>query len=406
MSKVIVIGGGPAGMLAAHTAATMGHEVSLYEQNEKLGKKLYITGKGRCNLTNATDVEGLIGAVIHNPKFMYSSFYTFTNDQTIEFFNERGMATKVERGNRVFPVSDRSSDVIGTMKHACDRAGVDIHLNTKVDKLAHNGKAVMGIYVNKKEIKAEAVIVATGGCSYQMTGSTGDGYKFAAQTGHELVAREPGLVPFNVNESWVKDLQGLSLKNVNFSVYKEGKVFYQEFGEMMFTHFGITGPLILTASSHIGESNLPIRGEIDLKPKLSDTVLDERLLKDFAKYNRKDFVNSLDDLLPKALIPVIVERSGIDPHKKVDQISKEERQGIIQLLKHLDFTISSKRSFKEAIITQGGVKVKDVNPNTMESKKIQGLYFIGEVLDLDAITGGFNLQIAFSTAYLAGISIQ
>ena len=406
MSKVIVIGAGPAGMMAAHTAATMGHEVSIYEKNDKVGKKLYITGKGRCNITNASDVEGLIGAMVHNPKFMYSSFYTFTNEQTVDFFNQRGLETKVERGNRVFPVSDRSSDVVGTMKHACDRAGVQLYLNTKVEKIAHNGKTVMGVYVKKKEVKADAVIIATGGCSYQVTGSTGDGYKFAAQTGHELVAREPGLVPFNVKETWLKGLQGLSLRNVDFSLYQGNKKVYSQFGEMMMTHFGVTGPVVLTASSYVSEDLLPLRGEIDLKPKLSDLVLDERLLKDFSKYNRKDFINSLDDLLPKALIPVIVERSEIDPHKKVDQLTKEERQRIVYLLKHLDFTIESKRNFKEAIITQGGIAVKDVNPNTMESKKIQGLYMIGEVLDLDAVTGGYNLQIAFSTAYLAGISIQ
>lgn len=393
-------------MMAAHTAATMGHEVSLYEQNDKVGKKLYITGKGRCNITNASDVEGLISAMVHNPKFMYSSFYTFTNEQTVDFFNERGLETKVERGNRVFPLSDRSSDVVGTMKNACDRAGVKIHLNTKVDKLAHNGKAVMGIYVNNKIINADAVIVATGGCSYQMTGSTGDGYRFAAQTGHQLVPREPGLVPFNVKETWIKDLQGLSLKNVTFSLYKENQPIYSQFGEMMMTHFGVTGPVVLTAASYVSEKLLPIRGEIDLKPKLTTTVLNKRLLKDFTKYNRKDFINSLDDLLPKALIPVIVERSEIEAHKKVDQITREERQRLVKLLKHLDFTIVSKRSFKEAIITQGGIQVKEVNPNTMASKKIQGLYFVGEVLDLDAVTGGYNLQIAFSTAYLAGISIQ
>lgn len=406
MSKVIVIGGGPAGMMAACTAASAGHEVSLFEQNAKLGKKLYITGKGRCNITNACDVEELIASMVHNPKFMYSSFYTLTNDQTVDFFNERGLETKIERGNRVFPVSDRSSDVINVLRSACINAGVNIHLNTKVDKLAHNGINVLGIYVEGELIPGDAVIVATGGFSYQMTGATGDGYKFAKDTGHHLAPREPGLVPFNVKEQWVKDLQGVSLKNVQFNVTKGDASLYSQFGEMMFTHFGITGPVVLTGASYISEKLMPVIGAVDLKPKLSFAVLDERIQKDFAKYSRKDFINSLEDLLPRALISTVVERSGIEAHKKVDQITKEERQTLVALLKNLDFTLVSKRDFKEAIITQGGVDVKDINPNTMSSKKIDGLYFIGEVLDLDAVTGGFNLQIAFSTAYLAGISIQ
>ncbi len=406
MSKVMVIGGGPAGMMAACTAAAAGHDVSLFEQNAKLGKKLYITGKGRCNITNACDVEDLIGAMVHNPKFMYSSFYTLTNDQTIDFFNERGLATKIERGNRVFPTSDRSSDVIDTLRSACIKAGVNIYLNTKVDKLAHNGKTVMGIYVDGEEIPGDAVIVATGGFSYQMTGATGDGYKFAKETGHRLIGREPGLVPFNVKEKWVKDLQGVSLKNIDFTVTKGDRTLYSQFGEMMFTHFGVTGPVVLTGGSHVSEKHMPVVGAIDLKPKLSFDVLDQRLQKDFAKYSRKDFANSLEDLLPRALITTVVERSGIEPHKKVDQITKDERHNLVAVLKKLDFTIVGKRDFNEAIITQGGVDVKDINPNTMESKKIEGLYFTGEVLDLDAVTGGFNLQIAFSTAYLAGISIQ
>lgn len=406
MSKVIVIGGGPAGMMAAMTAAEQGHQVDLYEKNEKLGKKLYITGKGRCNVTNACEVEELIDAMIHNPKFMYSSFYSYTNEQTRDFFHGQGVLTKVERGNRVFPQSDKSSDIIQAMKKGCIKAGVTLHLNTEVDKLAHNGTAVMGIYVNKKEIRGDAVIIATGGLSYPMTGSTGDGYRFAKQTGHDVTPTEPGLVPFNVKEAWVKELQGVSLKNVGFSLEYKGKVVYSAFGEMMFTHFGVTGPVVLTAASSIPEKKLPLIGAIDLKPKLNHQMLDERLQKDFKKYSRKDYVNSLDDLLPKALIPVIVSRSGIDPHKKVDQITREERQDLAALLKRLSFTIASKRSFKEAIITQGGINIKDVNPNTMESKKVKGLYFVGEVMDLDAVTGGFNLQIAFSTGYLAGISVD
>ena len=406
MSKVIVIGGGPAGMMAATTAAEAGHSVTLYEQNAKLGKKLYITGKGRCNITNACDVEDLISAMVHNDKFMYSSFYTFTNEQAISFFNDRGCPTKVERGNRVFPVSDKSSDVIQTMSRACRKAGVEIKVNTKVDKLAHNGNAVMGIYVEKEEIRADAVIIATGGLSYEITGATGDGYKFAKQTGHSLVAREPGLVPFNVKEEWVKDLQGLSLKNVEFSLYKGSESVYHQFGEMMFTHFGVTGPIVLTGGSSVSAQQMPLKASVDLKPKLSITKLDERLQKDFQKYSRKDYGNSLDDLMPKALIPVIINLSGIDPHKKVDQITRDERLKIVHLLKGLSFTIMGKRGYKEAIITQGGVDVKDIDPGTMASKKMKGLYFAGEVADLDAVTGGFNLQIAYSTGYLAGSSIE
>lgn len=392
-------------MVAARAAAEGGHVVHLYEQNPKLGRKLYITGKGRCNITNACDVEDLIGGVIHNPKFMYSGFYSYTNEQVMAFMADHGVPTKIERGNRVFPVSDKSSDVIRALKNSCDKAGVVTHLNSKVDKLAHNGTAVMGIYVAGQEIRYDKVIVATGGLSYQMTGSTGDGYQMAKQTGHKLVAREPGLVPFNVREQWVKDLQGVSLKNVTFSLFKGTHELTNMFGEMLFTHFGVTGPIVLTSASKVYGQNMPLRASIDLKPKLSEDKLDQRLQKDFAKYSRKDFINSLDDLLPKSLIPVIVDLCGIDPHKKVDQISREERLGLMKVLKSMEMTIDSKRGWNEAIITQGGVSVKDIDPGTMESKKIAGLYFVGEVLDLDAVTGGFNLQIAYSTGYLAGISV-
>lgn len=406
MSKVIVVGAGAAGMMAAKTAADNGHDVHLYEQNAKAGRKIYITGKGRCNVTNDCDIEDLINNMVHNPKFMYSSFYTYSNEQTKDFFESQGVELKVERGNRVFPVSDKSSDIIGALVNACHRAGVTIHYNKKISKLAHNGKSIMGVYIDKQEIKADAVIIATGGCSYPMTGSSGDGYQFAKQTHHRVTKLEPALVPFNVGEQWLKDLQGLSLKNVNLQIYENNKVKYEAFGEMMFTHFGITGPIVLTASSFINEDLLPLKASIDLKPRLSEKQLDERILKDFKKYNQKDYINSLDDLLPKALIPIIIEKSGIEARKKVDQITKEERQKLVTTLKGLNFKLLSKRSFKEAIITQGGVHVGDINPNTTESKKLKGLYFAGEVLDLDAVTGGFNLQVAFSTGYLAGLSIE
>ncbi len=392
-------------MMAAATAASFGHEVILMEQNDKLGKKLYITGKGRCNITNACEVEELIEAMVHNPKFMYSSFYSYTNEQVIDFFNEHGVATKIERGNRVFPISDKSSDVILAMERACRDAGVEIRLGVKVTKLSHDGTRIYGVTMESGAEKADSVIIATGGLSYPVTGSTGDGYRMAKQVQHKIVHCQPGLVPMNVREEWVKALQGLSLKHVVLKLSKGTKELHQAFGEMMFTHFGITGPIVLTASSEVDEKQYPLQGSIDLKPKLNHQMLDERLLRDFAKYNRKDFANSLGDLLPKALIPVVIDLSGIEAHKKVDQITKEERLGLVDLLKGLPFTIEGKRSFKEAIITQGGVEVKEINPNTMASKKVEGLYFAGEVLDLDAVTGGYNLQIAYSTGYLAGVSI-
>lgn len=404
--KIGVIGGGPAGMLFAATAAGFGHDVTLFEQNEKLGKKLYITGKGRCNITNLCDEETLIKNVVTNPKFMYSSFYTFPPHQVVDFFESHGVKTKVERGNRVFPLSDKSSDVIKALSDAMIEMGVKICLNTRVTKLSHDGTKVYGLITEGKEEAFDRVIVATGGYSYQMTGSRGDGYHFAKETCHKTLPPEQALVPFNVKEDWVRSLQGLSLKNVVFSVYNKKKVVYEELGEMMFTHFGVTGPVVLSASSFVKNEAMPYKATIDLKPGLSMDQLDDRLLRDFAKFNRKDFANALDDLLPSKLIPILVDLSQIDPRKKVDQITKEERSRLLGLLKGLEITLTSKRSFNEAIITKGGVDVKEINPNTMMSKKIQGLYFIGEVLDVDALTGGFNLQVAFSTAYLAAISLE
>ncbi|PKM57740.1 MAG: aminoacetone oxidase family FAD-binding enzyme [Firmicutes bacterium HGW-Firmicutes-3] len=406
MKKVIIIGGGAAGMVAAIMVARNGHDVTLLEQNDKLGKKLYITGKGRCNLTNVVDVEALIKQVVSNPKFLYSSFYTFDSESTVRFFNEIGLETKVERGNRVFPESDKSSDVIKALEKAMKDLNVHVRLRSKVTGLAIDNSRVKGVYIGDLQIEADDVIVATGGISYQMTGATGDGYLFAKNAGHKIIKQEQGLVPLNTVEDWVKDLQGLSLKNVELILKVKEKLLYRGFGEMLFTHFGISGPLVLTGSSYLKDIHYPIQGFIDLKPKLSIEQMDLRLLKDFELYNRKNFENALADLLPKKLIPIVVMLSCIDPEKKVDQITKTERLKLLETLKALPITIGGKRGYNEAIITQGGVDVREINPNTMASKLVDHLYFIGEVLDLDALTGGFNLQIAFSTAYLAGISIE
>lgn len=408
MKKVLIIGGGPAGMMAAITAARGGAEVHLFERNEKCGKKLYITGKGRCNITNASDVETLLRHVPSNNKFLYSAFYTLDSDGVIDFFNNLGLRTKVERGNRVFPESDKSSDVISAMTKEMKRLGVHIHLGTKVkDIQIIDGHARGVILASREVIAGDAVIVGTGGLSYGSTGSTGDGYQYAKKAGHKIVDTKPSLVPLEIREDWVKELQGLSLRNVKIAIEASNKVVYEDFGEMLFTHFGVSGPLILSASRYM----IPYERErltlkIDLKPSLDAEKLDKRILKDFNKSMRKQYKNVLDELLPKKLIPIMIKLSGIAPDKKVDQISKEERQKLVGLLKGLKCHIAKPRGFKEAIITHGGVSTKEINPTTMESKMVGGLYFIGEVLDLDALTGGFNLQIAFSTAYLAGLAVN
>ena len=404
--KVIIIGGGAAGMMAAYQAAKCGNDVSLYEKNEKLGKKIFITGKGRCNVTNACEIEELLDHVVTNKEFLYSGFYSFTNDAMMELLEELGCPLKVERGNRVFPVSDHSSDVIAALQRGLRKENVDIYFNTTVKKILIEDGIVTGVRLASGDtVKADKVVVATGGMSYQATGSTGDGYDFERKAGHKVTKLTPALVPFEIKEDYCKQLMGLSLRNVAVTMTADGKKIYDDFGEMLFTHFGISGPVVLSASSYIGRyQGKELKFIIDLKPALNKEQLDHRVLKDFNKTLNKDFVNSLDHLLPKKLIPVMIELSGIPEHKKVNEITKKERERFVSLLKHLELTITGVRGFKEAIITQGGVNVKEIDPGTMESKKIKGLYFAGEVLDLDAVTGGFNLQIAWSTGYLAGMN--
>ena len=407
MKNVVITGGGPAGMMAAITAARRGFKVTLVEKNEKLGKKLFITGKGRCNITNAGDSEALFNSIVTNRKFMFSSFNGFSNYDTLGFFDELGLHIKIERGNRVFPESDHSSDVIGALNRELKRLSVDVRLNTEVKDIIVNGGKATGVVVKcsgkESTIQADNVIVATGGNSYQSTGSTGDGYRFARKLGHSVTPIVPALVPFNVAEDWESDLQGLSLKNVSIVVLDGKQEIYSDFGEMLFTHFGVSGPLILSASSFAARriKEHPLKLVIDLKPALSHEQLDERILRDFDEEKNKAFKNSLDKLLPKKMIPVIVRLSDIDGNKKVNEITKQERQKLVSLIKGLELTITGLRGFNEAIITQGGINVREINPTTMESKLVKNLYFAGEVLDVDALTGGFNLQIAWSTGYAA-----
>lgn len=392
-------------MLAAIAAAQNGHEVTLLEQNEKLGKKIYITGKGRCNLTNASDMETVRANVITNPKFLYSAFSSFDNQDIVRLIEAEGCPTKVERGNRVFPVSDHSSDVIRALCRRLEREGVEVKLHTRVASLVCENGQCLGVCLDSgQELLADAVVTATGGCSYPSTGSTGDGYRFATETGHGVTERRPALVPFETREAWVKELQGLSLRNVQVQVKKDGKVLYSEFGEMLFTHFGVSGPALLSASSVAG-SRLPAQLVIDLKPALSREQLDARILRDFSQAANKQLKNALDGLYPAKLIPVMIQVSGLDGEKRVNEVTKEERHRLLENTKQLTLTLQGLRGFNEAIITQGGVSVKDVKAGTMESKKVSGLYFAGEVLDVDALTGGYNLQIAWSTGWLAGSSI-
>lgn len=407
MSKVLVVGGGAAGMFAAIFAAYNGNEVHIFEKNEKLGKKLFITGKGRCNITNASDMETLFSSVVTNSKFLYSSFYGYTNQDVIEFFERIGVKTKIERGNRVFPVSDHSSDVIAGLTRELQQLGVDIHLHTAVKRIVGKERFEYLELQNGTRVEGDACIVATGGFSYQTTGSTGDGYRFAKELGHQMTEILPALVPLTIKEWYAKELQGLSLRNVQATIYDGNKKLYDDFGEMLFTHYGVSGPLMLSASSYIGKKlkEKELKLVIDLKPALTTEQLDQRVLRDFEENMNKSFKNAIGKLFPTKMISIMIELSGIDPDKKVNLISKEERQQFVSLIKNFTMTITGLRDFNEAIITKGGIQVKEINPSTMESKLVQGLYFVGEVLDLDALTGGFNLQIAWSTGYAAGNSI-
>lgn len=401
MSSVIVVGGGAAGMMAAVAAADRGDNVCLIEKNEKLGKKLFITGKGRCNVTNAADMETLLANVCSNPKFLYSAFYDFDNRAVMEFLEQAGCPLKTERGDRVFPVSDHSSDVIAAFRRELKKRGVRVLLGTEVKKLLGAEKAEGVLLSDGKRMEADKVIICTGGVSYPSTGSSGDGYRFASETGHKVIEPQPALVPFNIKEKWCGELMGLALKNVGLSLVCGGRRVYDGFGEMLFTHFGISGPLVLSASSYYRPGK-ETSVHLDLKPAMDIEQLDRRLIRDFEGNHSRQFKNALGGLFPVRLIPVMVGNSGIPAEKKVNEISREERRHFAGLIKDLPLTVSGTRDFAEAIITRGGVSVRDINPSTMESKKLKGLYFAGEVLDLDALTGGFNLQIAWSTGHLAG----
>ena len=406
MSKVIVIGGGAAGCMAAITAARNVHNVVLVEKNEKIGKKLYITGKGRCNITNACATKDLFTFITSNPKFLYSAYNEFSNWDTIGFFEELGLRTKIERGERVFPESDKSSDVITALSKELRRLGVDILYNTTVKDVLTKEGVFSAIVTHKGDtLYADSLVVATGGLSYPSTGSTGEGYEFAKKIGHNITSLYPSLVPFNVKETYARQMQGLSLKNIEISIFDNENELYREFGEMLFTHFGVSGPVIISASSYIAPilRQKTLKLIIDLKPALTFEQLDARILRDFEEFKNKQFKNALDKLLPSKLISVIIERSGILPEKKVNEISKVQRENLVKLIKGFELTLTGLRDYNEAIITKGGIDVKQINPKTMESKLAKNVYFAGEVLDLDALTGGHNLQIAWATGYVAGL---
>ncbi len=403
MNKVIVVGGGAAGMMAAITAAEQGAAVKLLEPNERLGKKLNITGKGRCNVTNDCSVEELLASIPRNGKFLYSAFSRFNSQDTMAFFEALKVPLKTERGNRVFPVSDRSFDISGALEKRLRSLKVEIIRKAAEKVEAEEGKVTALRCTDGTRYAADACIIATGGLSYPATGSTGDGYRMAEEHGHTVAEPHGSLVPLVEKGTYCRKMQGLSLRNVNLTVFENGKKKFSEFGEMLFTHFGVTGPLVLSASAHMRYfGKKEYRLEIDLKPALDEGQLDKRLLADFEKYANSDFCNALGDLLPQKMIGVVVERSGIGPHTKVHEITREERKTLLQLLKHFSLDIFCARGVEEAIITSGGIKVGEIQPATMMSKKVFGLYFAGEVIDVDAYTGGFNLQIAWATGRTAG----
>ncbi len=409
MDKIIIVGMGAAGMMAACLAAENGNEVIIFDKNEKAGKKLYITGKGRCNITNACDIEELFNSIVSNPKFMNSSIRRFNNFDTVDFFERIHLKTKIERGNRVFPVSDHSSDVIKALRNRMEELGVKLIFNTRITdiitKVTDGEQGFKAVRTDKGDIiEGNRCFVATGGLSYPTTGSTGDGYRFAMKLGHNIIDTSPSLVPIYIKEKYVHELQGLSLKNITLSIFADEKKVYSDFGEMLFTHFGISGPVVISASAYITkyiENKIPLKAVIDLKPALSEEQLDARLMRDFEAVPNKQFKNALDKLLPQRLIDVIIGLSGISPEKKINSITKEERLKLARLLKNFTMSPYKLGEYNEAVITKGGIDVKEINPKTMESKKVKGIHFIGEILDVDALTGGFNLQIAWSTAAAA-----
>ena len=402
--NIIVIGGGAAGLMAAGTAAEQGAQVTLLETNEKVGRKLFITGKGRCNVCNNCDVQEVLRNVPVNPRFLYSALGGFGPADVMDFFESRGVALKTERGNRVFPQSDKAADIIDALFLWVKRAGVTI-VHTTADELLIEDGVLTGVRAGHKAYKADRIIVATGGASYPQTGSTGDGYRFARQAGHTVVPANPSLVPLVEDGDTCQKLMGLSLRNVQLTVYENEKKLYSDFGEMLFTHFGLSGPLVLSASAHMRHfGSQKYRVEIDLKPALDEKTLDARILRDFSAAQNRDFENSLSALLPRSMIPVVIARSGIDPLQKVNSITKQQRRALLETIKCFSVPIACKAPVEDAIVTSGGVKVSEVNAKTMESKRVQGLYFAGELLDVDAYTGGFNLQIAWATGRLAGLS--
>lgn len=410
MKRVVVIGGGAAGLMAAVIAGREGAKVTLLEKMNYVGKKMGITGKGRCNITNACDMSEFIKNTPGNGKFLYGAYERFTNEDLLQLLHDAGLETKVERGGRVFPASDSALDVRNTFMKLMKHYGVDVHLEEPVKKILVDDDTVTGVVTDKETYHADAVVIAMGGKSYPATGSTGDGYILASQVGHTITDIRPSLVPIVTEESWVKDLMGLSLRNVELSVIAKNKVQATMFGEMMFTHFGITGPIVLSLSHTVGKlmrkKNIGTIGlDINLKPALSPETLDKRLQKDFDLYSKKQLINGMKDLLPSRLIPLIIELAGIDPQKPINQISKEERQQIGYMLQHMPLTVKGLRPVEEAIVTAGGISLKEFNPKTMESKLVKGLYGAGEVLDIDAFTGGYNLQAAFSTGYVAAMHI-